>query len=124
LLDEPLIETVLARASQMVNETVIPISVHAGRGLDTLKAAISNTLGQASLEATDGVVVTNVRHVDALMRAARSLQDALRTVEGHRTAECVAVDLRDASDALGEITGVITSEEVLNRIFSEFCIGK
>jgi tRNA modification GTPase len=81
-------------------------------------------LGQDSLEASDGVVVTNVRHADALARASRSLRDALGAVKEERTVECVAVDLRDASDALGEITGAITSEEVLNRIFADFCIGK
>ncbi|MBD0315746.1 MAG: tRNA uridine-5-carboxymethylaminomethyl(34) synthesis GTPase MnmE [Nitrospiraceae bacterium] len=124
LLDEPVAEMVLARAARMANQSVIPISVHAGRGIDALKAAIEVLLGQASLEATDGVVVTNIRHADALARAARCLQDALRAVRAHGTAECVAVDLRDASDALGEVTGAITSEDVLNSVFSTFCIGK
>ena len=69
-------------------------------------------------------VVTNVRHAQALNRAARSLREALHAVTSGGMAEFVAVDLRDAADALGEITGAITSDEILNRIFSEFCIGK
>lgn len=123
-LDQPLADTVVQQASRMVNGTVIPISAQSGFGLEALKAAIRVLLGQTSLEASDGVVVTNVRHADALTRASRSLREALDAVKEERTAECVAVDLREASEALGEITGAITSEEVLNRIFADFCIGK
>lgn len=124
LLDHLMADTVVQQASRMVNGTVIPISVQSGLGLEALKGAIRVLLGQTSFEASDGVVVTNVRHADALTRASRSLQEALAAVKEERTAECVAVDLREASEALGEITGAITSEEVLNRIFADFCIGK
>lgn len=124
LLDHPMVDTVVQQASRMVNGTVIPISVQSGLGLEALKGAIRVLLGQTSFEASDGVVVTNVRHADALTRASKSLREALAAVKEERTAECVAVDLREASEALGEITGAITSEEVLNRIFADFCIGK
>jgi tRNA modification GTPase len=60
----------------------------------------------------------------ALERTEASLKESLASVERGREPEFVAVDLRDAADALGEIVGVITSDEVLDRIFSEFCIGK
>jgi tRNA modification GTPase len=76
------------------------------------------------LESRESVVVTNVRHQAALQLAASSLQQAYASIEARIAPECVAVDLRGAADALGEITGAITSAEVLERIFSEFCIGK
>ncbi|HEU5091717.1 MAG TPA: hypothetical protein VFT30_03485, partial [Nitrospira sp.] len=72
----------------------------------------------------DGVVITHVRHRVSLERAGTSLQEALISIERGIEPEFVAVDLRAAADALGEIVGAITSDEVLDRIFSEFCIGK
>lgn len=103
---------------------VLPISVRTGEGLETLKHAIRAQFMSPSFEAGDSVVVTHVRHRVALERAEASLQESLGSIERGIEPECVAVDLRGAADALGEIIGAITSDEVLNRIFSEFCIGK
>lgn len=124
LLDVSMADHVISLASRMAKQDIIPISVRTGLGLEAVRAGIRSRLGQESLEAGDGVVVTNIRHVDALQRAAGSLREALGAVKDTHMAELVAVDVRDACDALGEITGAITSEEILNRIFSEFCIGK
>jgi tRNA modification GTPase len=60
----------------------------------------------------------------ALERAGVSVREALDSTRRGIEPEFVAVDLRGAGDALGEITGVITSDDILDRIFSEFCIGK
>jgi tRNA modification GTPase len=65
-----------------------------------------------------------VRHRTALRRAAESLQQGLESSGRGLAAELISVDLRAAADALGEITGAITTDEILERIFSEFCIGK
>jgi tRNA modification GTPase len=124
LLDSPASTRVLDLASRTTHRTVIPISARTGLGLEAVKAAIRSLLGQGTLEAGSDVVVTNVRHAQALHRATLSLHEALDAVTSGRMAEFVAVDLRDAADALGEITGAITSDEILNRIFSEFCVGK
>jgi tRNA modification GTPase len=70
------------------------------------------------------VVLTNVRHRLALERASSSIHEALIATQRELEPEFVAMDLRGAADALGEITGVITTEEILNQIFSQFCIGK
>jgi tRNA modification GTPase len=69
-------------------------------------------------------MITNVRHRRALERAETSIEEALVSVRTGAEPEFVAIDLRGASDALGEVTGAITSDEILNQIFSEFCIGK
>lgn len=69
-------------------------------------------------------MVTNLRHADALKRALEGIEQATQSVKQGRAGELVAMDLRIAADALGEITGVITTDEILQRIFAEFCIGK
>ncbi|NGZ10030.1 MAG: tRNA uridine-5-carboxymethylaminomethyl(34) synthesis GTPase MnmE [Nitrospira sp. LK70] len=103
---------------------VLPISVHRGEGLEAVKSAVRAQFVKPSFEANDGVVVTHIRHRVALEQAETSLQESLISIERGLAPEFVAVDLRGAADALGEIVGAITSDEVLDRIFSEFCIGK
>lgn len=104
--------------------TVIPVSVHTGVGLDALRASIQVQLVQRTLEPTESVVITKVRHREALERAEASLAEALDSIHNGAGPEFVAMDLRGAADALGEVTGVITSDDILHRVFSEFCIGK
>ena len=102
----------------------IRISALHGFGLEELKRSILDiVLGGQSVPA-EGVVITHIRHRDALMRAKLSLEQAVKTLEDDLSEEFVAVDMRGALEAIGEITGQTTSEEILNRIFSEFCIGK
>ena len=100
------------------------ISTVTGEGLDVLRQDVRSRIVPDHLEVSDGVMITNVRHQDALVRTQEALTQAIDSAGSGREAECLAVDLRTAADALGEITGLITSDEVLDRIFSEFCIGK
>ena len=64
------------------------------------------------------------RHVDALRRALHCLQQAACSFESSRSGELVAEDLRAAQQSLNEITGEFTSDDLLGKIFSSFCIGK
>lgn len=99
------------------------ISALTGEGIDFLRKGLSMVaLGHEVSESS--VVVTNSRHRDALARAKKSLGLALETLRARKSGEFVALDLRTGLDALGEITGEITTEDVLNNIFSKFCIGK
>ncbi|MDH4097607.1 MAG: hypothetical protein OEU87_04755, partial [Nitrospira sp.] len=99
-------------------------SLRTGVGLDALRESIRSYLLPSSLESNDGSVITNVRHRQALERAHVSIREALDSIRNGVEPEFVAMDLRGAADALGEVTGAITSDDILNRIFSEFCIGK
>ncbi len=103
---------------------ILPLSVRTGMGLDEVRRAIVTRFSGLSFEAHEGVIVTNLRHHTALERAKTAIGDALTSVQQRMEPEFIAMDLRSAADALGEITGVITSDEILDRIFSEFCIGK
>ena len=102
----------------------LEISATLGIGLDELRLAIRSRLMPGSLESDEGVWVTNLRHAAAFERALQGVDQARRSVEAGRAGELVAMDLRIAADALGEITGIITTDEILERIFAEFCIGK
>ncbi|HSA65081.1 MAG TPA: tRNA uridine-5-carboxymethylaminomethyl(34) synthesis GTPase MnmE [Nitrospira sp.] len=106
-------------------ETVcVTLSAKTGEGVDQLRAAIRSQLVGEGAETTDGVMVTNVRHHSALDRVRASLAQAKGSVDAGVPDELIAVDVRAAADALGEITGDITTDEILEQIFSTFCIGK
>ena len=100
------------------------ISAKTGIGIERVKSVLRAQLLSGYFEAAESVTVTNVRHRDALRRAGESLGQALESVQGRMAGELVSIDVRAAADALGEITGAITTDEILGRIFSEFCIGK
>jgi tRNA modification GTPase len=104
--------------------SIIDISAKMQIGLDNLREAIRNRLTPERLEAGESVLVTNLRHATALERALQGVEQARHSVVEGRAGELIAMDLRIAADALGEITGVITTDEILERIFAEFCIGK
>lgn len=99
------------------------ISAREGMGLDGLRAAL---LAAGGLDADHAgeVVISNVRHLQALQKAAAALESAEAAILGGLTQELVALDIRLAVHHLGEITGEITTDEVLGNIFSKFCIGK
>jgi len=85
---------------------------------------IRDAVLKQGLEPSEGVLVTHLRHRGALERAQASLEQVLLSVERSMAAEFVAVDLRAAVNALGEIIGETTTDDILDRIFKEFCIGK
>jgi tRNA modification GTPase len=124
LVDAAQVERLSSLVEERTGSKVIVTSVRTGAGLDRLRLWIGSCLAQSSWEPNDGVVVTNVRHQRALELAEASVGEALDSVRRGAEPEFVAMDLRGAADALGEVTGEITSDEILNRIFSEFCIGK
>jgi tRNA modification GTPase len=124
LLTPGQVEDLAAHFSLPDDVVPLPISTVTGEGLKALREIITDRVGLRILEPTQSVTITNVRHQEILLRCRDYLAKALESIESGTPPECVAVDLRGAADTLGEITGAITSDEVLNRIFSQFCIGK
>ncbi len=107
------------RDSNLSGLTEVAVSAKTGEGLEALIARLEEVVGGASGE---DAWAAKERHLAALDRAKAALYRACRAVEGGE--EMVAEDLREAQDQLGEITGRVTTEELLGRIFSSFCIGK
>lgn len=96
------------------------VSAKDGTGVDGLLHAVAALYREG--ETADGEVITSERHKDALYRAKRAFESAVLQINA--TTDCVLIDLREAYDALGEITGRTASEDVVNDIFDKFCVGK
>ena len=100
----------------------ITVSALTGAGIPDLRAHLKACVGYQTLDA--GTVSARQRHLDSLARARRSVEDAARQLQERRAGELVAEELRVAQQALNEITGEFTSDDLLGRIFSSYCIGK
>jgi tRNA modification GTPase len=105
------------------DDRVIFISAKTGQGVEELKSLLVGII-QESKPAGDGVIVTNVRHYHALKQAREALLRASRGLDNHLPGDLLAMDIRDVLHYLGEITGEITTDEILGNIFKNFCIGK
>ncbi len=100
--------------------TTLPVSALTGAGLDTLRQELARRAGAGS----DGTFSARARHVAALEQAAARLAAGIDALQARRAGELLAEELRLAHQALGEITGQTTADDLLGRIFGEFCIGK
>jgi tRNA modification GTPase len=105
--------------------TVVEMSAKTGEGLEGLRRALAGCLRElASEEGGESSILINARHADALRRALAALERARENVALGGALDMLAADLREALAALGEITGQTVTDDVLDRIFSSFCIGK
>lgn len=101
---------------------VIRIAARSAAGLEDLRDHLKACMGFAST--TEGGFLARRRHLDALARAKAAMLQGEDQLTGYGAGELLAEDLRAAQDALGEITGAITPDDLLGKIFSSFCIGK
>jgi tRNA modification GTPase len=100
----------------------IAISAKLGKGLDGLKRQLTDSMGYSP--SGEGTFMARRRHVEALQTAARFLENGKDALNKRRQGELLAEDLRLAQHSLGEITGEFRADDLLGRIFSQFCIGK
>jgi tRNA modification GTPase len=105
-------------------ETVVETAAAKDLGIDRLEAAILETISGGKLHAANSDLAINQRQAAALIRAQTALQQVSATVRDELPLDFWTIDLRDAIGALGEVTGEEITESVLDRIFSQFCIGK
>jgi tRNA modification GTPase len=104
-------------------EPGLAVSARTGQGLDALRRALLERAGWHA--APEGVFIARARHVHALQRTREHLQEAQRlAAESNAALDLLAEELRLAHDALGEITGAFSADDLLGEIFSRFCIGK
>ena len=92
-------------------------------GIDELKDELLNQVNLSNIN-TDDVMVTNIRHVEALQHTQEALEKVLYGIDNPITSDFLAMDIRQALHHLGEITGTVTTDDLLENIFSKFCIGK
>jgi tRNA modification GTPase len=103
-------------------QEAIRASAKTGEGIGDLKKALAD--GFTGRTADAEVVLTNLRHRNALQKGSEALERVAQGVRAARSLELLAADLADAMTALGEVTGEVTNDEILGEIFSKFCIGK
>lgn len=102
----------------------VAVSCRTGEGLESLKDALKESVWSGDIKTEMLQVMINSRHQEALTRARAATQQTLDALRGDLTLELVAMDLRIAVNAVGEIVGKTTTEDLLDSIFSQFCIGK
>ena len=106
-----------------IDKSTLYISAKENIGIETLKDKLRSTVDTSSLDSSS-VVVSNMRHYEALSLANEALRDAKRALAMHLSGDLISEDIRRIIRHLGEITGDITSDDILQSIFSKFCIGK
>jgi tRNA modification GTPase len=109
---------------EKISGPVVDVCCLSGQGIETLKEAIKNLVWAGKIEARMLQVMINSRHQEALGRARAATVRTLDALRADATLELVALDLRIAVNAVGEIVGKTATEDLLDSIFSQFCIGK
>lgn len=102
---------------------VVTLSAKTGEGLSELLEAITEKLGLSN-PPSDHVLITSTRHLSCLKRANEALSRAIQTLDDGMFSDIAEIDITDAANALGEITGKTTSEDIVTDIFARFCVGK
>lgn len=102
----------------------VSVSCLNGSGIGDLEKAIHSYVWSGAVSPSSDVMVTNIRHRDSLIKARDALREALNGMEKGAAYELLAADMKAAVGTLGEITGEIAGDEILDMIFSRFCIGK
>lgn len=103
---------------------IINISALKNEGLDLLHDRIEDMVFSGEISNSGDVMITNSRHKDAIYKAMKAIEDAISSLNDEMSYDFIEVDLKDAWDALGYINGDTISEDLLDTIFSNFCIGK
>ncbi|MEA3317489.1 MAG: tRNA uridine-5-carboxymethylaminomethyl(34) synthesis GTPase MnmE [Bacteroidota bacterium] len=105
------------------NDTPIEISAKSGKNINKLISELLNTINIEALNQNE-VIVTNIRHFEALNNSAEAIQRASEGLLNNISGDFLAMDIREVLHYLGEISGQVSTDEVLGNIFSKFCIGK
>ncbi|HXD00663.1 MAG TPA: tRNA uridine-5-carboxymethylaminomethyl(34) synthesis GTPase MnmE [Verrucomicrobiae bacterium] len=109
---------------EAITAQVVDVCCLSGKGIEALKDAIKQVVWSGEIRAEMLEVMINSRHQEALGRARAAALQTVEALRAERTLELVAMDLRIATNAIGEIVGKTTTEDLLDSIFSQFCIGK
>lgn len=105
------------------SESLLFISAKTGEGIDELKSVLGMAVEIDRLN-SENVIITNIRHYNALLKVSESLRRVKSGLDSSLPEDLIAIDIRHAIHYLGEITGEITTDEILDNIFRNFCIGK
>lgn len=102
----------------------VRVSAKEGLGMDKLKKTMEDFVWGGKVHTSEGVMISNLRQKEALKGALDAVSRAADSIQEDLSAELIAIELNEALDAIGQITGEITNDDLLERIFSKFCVGK
>ena len=103
---------------------MITTSIKSGIGVDLMEEKIKEMFYGGQVEVNSDTTITNVRHKDLLVKALENIKGALEDIKMGVPIDCIEIDLRNCWENLGGISGDTIEEDILDKIFSEFCIGK
>lgn len=106
------------------NKPIIKISAVTKEGIEDLYNEIVKMFNINKIEATNDTVITNVRHKNQIDKAVKSINEAINVAKENQTEDILAIYIKQTLEDLGEITGDNVSEDIINEIFSKFCLGK
>ena len=93
-------------------------------GLDTLYQTISDMFKSNEVELNDGIIITNIRHKNQIHKAIVNVDKSINSVNQNLPIDIISICIKEVLEDLGEITGDNVSEDIINKIFSKFCLGK
>ena len=106
------------------SKRIISTSIIKGEGLEALENALRDMFFSNEIKISDDIIVSNVRHRDQLLKAKENITDSIESIRMGIPVDCIEVDIKNCWENLGEITGDTVKEDIIDKIFSEFCIGK
>lgn len=107
-----------------LNKTVIRASMKTEEGIEKLYSTITDLFSQKEIELNDEVIVTNIRHKNLIHKAKENVHKAIDAIKQEMPIDITAICIKETLESLGEITGNNVSEDIINTIFSKFCLGK
>ena len=107
-----------------IDKPMIEISAKEEKGIKELEETVKNMFFKGEISFNDEIYITNIRHKNAISQAYESLQKVIVSIENDMPEDFYSIDLLDAYDSLGSITGETIGEDLVNEIFSKFCMGK
>jgi len=109
---------------EITNKAVISVSAKENKGIDLLENMIKDMFFEGKIQFNDEVYLTNIRHENALKEAYKSLDLVKQSIMNHLPEDFYSIDLMDAYEQLGYVIGEAVEEDLVNQIFSKFCMGK
>lgn len=106
------------------DKTFLDTSMETGQGVEELKDIIEKMVYKGNLKQDNSLIVTNARHLNLLRDASALLEDSLKSIESNQPLEFIEIDVKNTYDDLGAILGEEVGDDILNEVFSRFCLGK
>lgn len=117
-------DTIMEQLEELKIENVVQMSIINNYGIDELKEKIERIFNTCDLDFENELIITNERHRDLLKRAKDFLNEARNQIENNEPIDVVSIVIKSASKSLGEIIGSDVNQDIINKIFEKFCLGK